>query len=240
MPANYTATAQPQPQSLSASLHPAAGKLAAVASRYPGRALFATRFSPEDQLVAHLIFKNALPVRVFAYAESAPHDILMRSVDFFQGNIEVSTRQARLAAAAFAAKHPEAALAYEQRPATAPLLQLLSGHHVLISSLRKDQLPATATPPVPFEWDEANQRAIFYPLFDWTAKQVQTYLWGYDIPYLRASEVPVQKPIWANPSVWNRALQLIRPKAGNANPKPNDPIKDVFDVFRPKQAVWGF
>ncbi len=240
MPANQTITARPHNQSLGVAHHATAEPLAAVAREYPGRVLFATRFSPEDQLVAHLIFHNALPVRVFAYAESAPHGILMRSVDFFQGNIEVSTQQARLAAVAFAARHPEATLAYEQHPATAPLLQVLSGHHLLISSRRRDQLAKTAAPPVPFEWDEANQRAIFYPLLDWTAKQVQAYLRVYDIPYLPASEVPVQKSIPTNPSIWNRALQLVRPKAGSANLKKNEQIEDFFNVFRPKQAAFGF
>ncbi len=213
----------------------AASELSSFASKYPGRALFATRFSPEDQVVAHLIFQNKLPLRVFTYSGGDQHDILVRSVDFFQRSIEVSFQQARLATAAFAARHPEVVAQYEQNPAIAPLAQILQGHHLLISSRRKNELSSRTA----LEWDEKNQRAIFYPLFDWTEQQVQAYLAYYQIPQIAASPAPVPVAAPSVFSVWVNALQLRLNQRRTAVREKLDISPDAFPFSRPKQAFFG-
>ena len=225
------------------SIIPAVQELASLAAKYPGRTLVATRFSPEDQILAHLIFRNALPIRVFTYSGADQYDILIRSVDFFKGNIEVSFRQARLAAAEFAECHPEVVQEYEKKPATAPLIQVLQGHHLLVSSQRKNQLLENQSNPVQFEWDESKQRAVFYPLFDWTEKQVQAYIQQHDIPHLPAPTVPAPKPALATQpmsSPWRGVLQLLAPKRpADANLKKAASVTDLFRSHSPKQALFG-
>jgi phosphoadenosine phosphosulfate reductase len=177
-------------------------QLQSVVANYPARTVFATRFSLEDQVLSHLIFKNDLSVRVFTLTGGDQHRILVESVEFFNANIEVSFRQARLGTAAFAQQHPAVAVDNAATPATAPLTQLLQGHHLLISSLRKDQLARQQQHPTQLEWDEANQRAIFYPLFDWTEQQVREYVAQFGLPHqpvgavaLSLSEAAEQQPI---------------------------------------------
>lgn len=219
-------------------------ELAALTVKYPGRTLFATWFSSEDQIVAHLVFGNALPIRVFTRSGADQYDILIRSVDFFKGNIEVSFQQARLAAAEFAERHPEIVREYEKNPATAPLVQVLQGHHLLISSRRKDQLLEKQPNPVQFEWDEAKQRAVFYPLFDWTEKQVQAYIQQHDIPHLPAPLLPASKRASATqptPSPWRSVWQLLALKhpATEPNLKKAASVIDLFRSHSPKQALLG-
>jgi phosphoadenosine phosphosulfate reductase len=182
-------------------------QLALLVETYPGRALFATRFSPEDQVLAHLVFGNTMPVRVFTFSGAAQNDLLLRSVDFFGGNIELSFRQARQAAAEFDARHPELVAEYEKNPAIAPLSHVLGGHHLLISGLRKDQLAASRPNPSRLEWDEAKQRAIYHPLFDWTNSQVQAYLRYYGIPFAGIETEHVPGPAGRVYSSHNTASQ---------------------------------
>ncbi len=120
MSLHHTTTANFQNRFFTAS-DAATRALSSFSDQYSGRALFNTRFSPEDQVVAHLIFRNKLPFRVFTSCGADQHDILVRSVDFFNSSIEVSFQQARLAAAEFATRHPEIVREYEQNPTTAPL-----------------------------------------------------------------------------------------------------------------------
>lgn len=184
--------------------------LASLVETYPGRALFATRFSPEEQVLAHLVFGNALPVRVFTFTGAVHNDLLLRSVDFFGGNIELSFRQARQAAAEFDARHPELLAAYEKNPAIAPLDYVLGNHHLLISARRKNQLAAIRPNPSRLEWDETKQRAIYHPLFDWTEAQIQAYLRYFGIPYAGAETGQLPGPASNTRSTRNTAS---RPRA---------------------------
>lgn len=187
-------------------------KLRRIVQQYSGRALFATRLGAEDQVLAHLIFKATIPVRVFTYSGWAPDNVLLQSVDLFQRSIEVSTQQSRRAAAIFAQNHPEAAAQRATRPATASIEQLLAGHHVLISSQRKSELAQYKTNPVPMEWDETNQRAIFYPLFYWTNAEVEQYLTKHQLIHNPAFPVWNGHAATVQPTWWQRALAYVKNK----------------------------
>ncbi|MDX2281249.1 MAG: phosphoadenosine phosphosulfate reductase family protein [Saprospiraceae bacterium] len=197
-------------------------QLREITTEYPGRALFETVFSNEDQVVAHLIFNNHLPIRVFTKYRTTKHSILMRSVDTFRASIEISFQQAQVAAAEFAAKHPELNTQYDQKPEIAPIYHLLSGRHVLISSLRKDQIEPALRPSQALEWDILHQQAVFYPLFFWSEQQVQDYL--------RAYAIPTTQPLPAEPSIHAATPNHISNEVWTLGAKPKSPAK--------KKSLW--
>lgn len=205
MSANYFSTTRFRNRSFDHISLPAVQQLSDLALQYPGKTVFITRFTPEDQLLTHLIVEHAPPVRVVADSESAPYDILMRSVDFFKGSIELSTRQSRQAAHDFEARYPSVAQAYAERPAIRPLVQVLSGHHLLVSAVRKDGAQ------LPLLWDEARQRAVVHPLFNWTDRQVWSYLQAFGIPTQQRPPEHVFRTA-AAPSVWRLAAGLLKSK----------------------------
>jgi phosphoadenosine phosphosulfate reductase len=217
--------------------------LASTIGKHKGRALFSTRFSLEDQVLAHLIFKSKLPIRVFTFSGADQYDILIRSVEFFKANIEISFQQARLAAASFAERHPEVVSEYEDSPSTAPLSHLLLGNHLLISSRRKDQLLAMDINPIQFEWDKNSKRAIFYPLFDWTAEQVQAYIEQAGIPHIggaiQRTAKGAEAPSEALP-FWDTFLRWITPRRQSSTAKNAGHITtEWYRAESHKQAVFG-
>ena len=154
-------------------------KLDVLTTHYPGRTVFATRFTPEDQVLSHLIFNSKLPIRVVSHAPASQNDILLRSIDFFNAVIELSFAQVRQSVSAWISREPEVATrVLAEKPAAAPLSLVLEGHHLLISSDRNSESS--------WEWEESRQRAVYYPLQGWTEQQVYAYLSYYGIPYLNA------------------------------------------------------
>lgn len=209
-----------------------AKELALLAGRHPGRSLFATRFSPEDQIVAHLIFKYDLPVRVFTFSGAEHHDILIRSVDSFRGTIEVSFHQARQAAAEFTAKYPEIQQEYEKNPGTAPLGYVLQGHHLLITGQRKQHLAASYTNPASLEWDEAGGRAVFHPLYYWTDEQVSDYIRQNNIPHYPEQ---IAVPAAAAVPPQDHTLRILSSKRTGDIAVKSKPVADVFNAWKGRQ-----
>lgn len=213
--------------------------IAEVAEKYQHRALFATQFSPEDQVLAHLIFHHKLPVRVFTYDGGYDFEILIRSVDAFKGNIEVSFQQARLAADDFAERHPETVIQYESNPASAPLTHILRGLHVSVSSQRWQQLLATQANVLPFEWDETNQRAVFYPLFDWTEKDIWAYIEYHNLPVDAKKPHFAPEAVGSRLSIWRNALQLIKTKQQGSSTKKAGYFPAIFQSPGVRPPIFG-
>jgi phosphoadenosine phosphosulfate reductase len=157
-------------------------ELSQLAIQYSGRTLFSTRFCFEDQVLAHLIITQKLPIRIFSYSAADQYDILVRSVDYFNHSIEVSFRQARDFSSEHLSAHPELRVTYNKYPEIAPIQYILQEHHLLISSRRRSQLILSQDNPVPLEWDESRKRSVFYPLFDWTDADIYRYLKTHQIP----------------------------------------------------------
>ncbi|MBN8682558.1 MAG: hypothetical protein J0L99_07890 [Chitinophagales bacterium] len=154
-------------------------KLDVLTTHYPGRTVFATQFTAEDQVLSHLIFNSKLPVRVISHATAAQNEILLRSIDFFNAVIELSFAQVRQSVSAWIGREPEhATRVLAEKPSVAPISLVLQGHHLLISSNRNSAGS--------WEWDESRQRAVYYPLQGWTEQQVSGYLAYYGIPYLNS------------------------------------------------------
>ena len=181
-----------------------------VAANFPGRAVFETSFSPEDQVITHLIFENNIPIRVFTRTSRFEYDLLKGTVDHYGKAIEISFRQAEQASQTFADNHPEQVAAWDQQPHAAPLSYVLESKHVVISSARNEHA-ANA----PLQWDEAREKFVFSPLVYWTDNQVFAYILDNDIPH-REGTVPVIAPddeaAAENTLVWNASFRKFLPQ----------------------------
>lgn len=164
-------------------------RLATTVAEYPGRVLFATQFSPEDQVLAHMIFRNKLPIRVYTYSGTSQYEMLIRSVDFFKGNIEMASHQTQLTTIETSTRYASHDPGNVQDDLLSiSLSRALQHQHLLISSARKEQLAKKQQDPGPFAWDKVRQNPIYYPLFGWSEKQVYAYLDRYSIPYTLPSQ----------------------------------------------------
>ncbi|HPI09196.1 MAG TPA: hypothetical protein PLM41_22540, partial [Saprospiraceae bacterium] len=108
-----------------------------IAGQFPGRAVFETSFSPEDQVLTHLVFEYNIPVRVFARSGKHSFEILKETVDHYGKAIEISFLQAEQYTRSFANQNPEQVAAWEANPQIAPLNYVLENKHVTLSSRRK-------------------------------------------------------------------------------------------------------
>lgn len=218
MPASTTTPNASRQRDFHPTTHPTARELAVLTERYPGRVLFSTGFTPAEQVVAHLIFKHQLQIRVYTSSGNGRGDILFRSVDFFNGVIEVYFQQGQVAAGEWAGRHPELAEAAATNPAAAPLGLVLRGRHLLVTGLRRQDLLAAGVPaPVPFEWDQARQRAVFHPLFNWSDEAVEDYVRRHALPCLPAPVPAAPIPAAAaDTPLWGRVAGFFRGKSAVA------------------------
>ncbi|MBL7781331.1 MAG: phosphoadenosine phosphosulfate reductase family protein [Saprospiraceae bacterium] len=181
-----------------------------VAAHFPGRAVFETKFSPEDQVITHLIFKNNIPIRVFTRSSRHEYDILKGTIDHYGKAIEISFQQAEQASKTFAEKHPEQVAAWNEQPHIAPLSFVLESKHVAISSSRNEQV-ANA----PLQWDEAQEKFVFSPLIYWTDNQIFAYILDNHIPH-REGTVPVidlhNEATVEGAIVWNASFRKFLPQ----------------------------
>ena len=155
-----------------------------IAGQFPGRAVFETTFSPEDQVLTHLIFEYNIPVRVFARSGKHPYEILRETVDHYGKAIEISFLQSEQYTRSFADQNPEQVAAWETNPRIAPLNYVLESKHVALSSRRKEPLESA-----PLSWDEAREKFVFSPLIYWTDNQIYAYILDNEIPH-SAGTVP--------------------------------------------------
>lgn len=158
-----------------------------IADQFAGRALFETNFTPEDQVLTHLIFEYQIPIRVFTRSGRHEYEILKETVDHYGKVIEVSFLQAESATQTFAGNNPEQVVAWKNKPEIAPLSYVLQHKHVLLSSLRNERSAAA-----PLTWDNAQEKFVFSPLIYWTDNQIYAYILENEIPHL-AGSVPVSQ-----------------------------------------------
>lgn len=181
-----------------------------VAEYFPGRAVFETNFSPEDQVITHLIFENNIPIRVFTRTSRHEYDLLKGTVDHYGKAIEISYLQAEQASKSFAEQHPEQVAAWNKQPHIAPLGYVLESKHVSISSARNEHA-ANA----PLQWDEAQEKFAFSPLIYWTDNQIFAFILDNRIPH-REGTAPVltlhEEATTESGIVWNGSFRKFLPQ----------------------------
>jgi len=169
--------------------------LAWFSSAYAGKIAFSTSLGAEDQAILHMIWKEALPVRVFTLDTGRmfqeTYDLIDINRNKFNLPIEVYFPDALRVEAMVREKGIN--LFYESIEnrqfcctirKIEPLMRALAGMEVWITGMRRNQ-SVTRTGAGRVEWEPRYGLLKLNPLIDWTDDE----LWS----YLRENKVPVSE-----------------------------------------------
>jgi len=167
-------------------------RLAAVRAQIPGRIVFTTSFSLEDQAIGHAIFSQQLPIdvvtldtgRLFAethqvWAETEKH-YQVRVRAFFPDTADLEALVSRQGDSGFRTSVvARRACCYVRK--VAPLDRALAKVSGWITGLRADQSGERAR--LSFASFEAERRLLkVNPLIDWTRDDVAEFVRAHDVP----------------------------------------------------------
>ena len=161
--------------------------------RYPGKTVFSTSFSEEDQLITHWIFENKLPIRVFTLDTGRmfpeTYSTWSRTLEKYQQPIEPFYPQAEPLQNFVAENGPNAFYESVELRKTCcairkvePLQRALKGNEYWITGIRAEHSPNRHSMQS-IEWDGGNQLTKIHPLLHWTLEQVKQEIKSHHIPY---------------------------------------------------------
>ena len=164
-----------------------------LTEQFPGQVTFSTSFSYEDQVIAHEILSNQLPVSVFTldtgrlFAET--YSVWSNTNEKYHANITAYYPDYRLLEEFVTDKGPNAFYeSVENRKQCCfirkvePLKRALAGNAVWITGLRAEHSPDRKDLSV-IEWDETNQIIKYNPILNWNTEQVKKYIDDNNVPY---------------------------------------------------------
>jgi phosphoadenosine phosphosulfate reductase len=164
-----------------------------LTGQFPGQVTFSTSFSYEDQVIAHEILSNQLPVNVFTldtgrlFAET--YSVWSNTNEKYHANITAYYPDYRLLEEFVTDKGPNAFYeSVENRKQCCfirkvePLKRALAGNAVWITGLRAEHSPDRKDLSV-IEWDETNQIIKYNPILHWDTEQVKKYIDTNNVPY---------------------------------------------------------
>jgi phosphoadenosine phosphosulfate reductase len=167
--------------------------LSLLARQFPGQVTFSTSFSFEDQVIAHEILSNELPISVFTldtgrlFAET--YSVWSSTNARYQSNVKAYYPDAATLEKFVQANGPNAFYeSVENRKQCCyirkvePLKRALQGNAVWITGLRAEHSPDRNNLAV-LEWDEGNQVIKYNPILHWTTEQVRKYIDDNNVPY---------------------------------------------------------
>lgn len=178
-----------QQQIESLSLEESLRKIAEFAK---GNAVFSSSFGQEDQVIAHAIFTNELPIRVFTLDTGRlfqeTYELMDKTRAKYKKNIDVyfpatEKTQQLIQQKGFNSFYESV----ENRKECCfirkiePLKRALQGSTIWITGLRAEQSENRSTLNS-LEWDEANNVYKFNPLVNWTYEEVLAYIAENKIP----------------------------------------------------------
>jgi phosphoadenosine phosphosulfate reductase len=164
-----------------------------LASAFPGRVVFSTSFSVEDQVITHHIAEASLPITIFTldtgrlFAET--YSVWSSTNEKYHTRIKAYYPDRALLEDYLNERGPNAF--YESVAnrkdcchirKVEPLRRALKGQAVWITGLRAEHSPERKDHQL-VEWDEANQVIKYNPLLHWDTASVKEYIDRHDIPY---------------------------------------------------------
>ena len=176
-------------------ISPLAESIGRVAELFPGQVAFSSSLGQEDQVLADIIFRNNLAVRVFTidtgrlFNES--YELLERTIARYKKPIDVFFPQAE-GVQSYVAEHGINGFyeSVENRKTCCyirkvePLNRALRDVKVWITGLRADQSDNRRDMPM-IEWNEERQLYKFNPLIRWSYDEMLDYLRQHNVPYNR-------------------------------------------------------
>jgi phosphoadenosine phosphosulfate reductase len=169
------------------------GALAVLAAEFPGRVVFSSSFSNEDQVVTDFIRKTGLDIGVFTLDTGRlfPQTIStwVNTNSHYEVKVEAYFPDYRQLEGYLKEHGPDAFYASVDHRKTccyirkvAPLQRALADKSVWITGLRSEHSPSRNDLEI-LEWDEANQVIKYNPILHWTTEQVWEYVRGHRLPY---------------------------------------------------------
>jgi len=167
--------------------------LTLVSDIFRDKIVFSTSFGWEDQVIAHIIFANNLPIKVFTLETGRlfpeTYYVWNRTMEIYGKPIHAYYPQHELLEKMVNAKGPNSFYeSVENRKECCgirkiePLNRALEGNECWITGIRAEQ-SANRQFMEHVEWDEPHQLVKFHPIYSWTLDEVKEYIKKYNIPY---------------------------------------------------------
>ncbi len=167
--------------------------LALLATEFPGQVVFSTSLGYEDQVISHMIFSNAIPVKVFTLDTgrlfNETYSVLNSTLEKYKTSIQVMYPQTDLIEELVTKKGP---ISFYESPENRkeccnirkvePLKRALKGNAVWVTGIRAGQSGNRQDMPS-VEWDEENQIIKYHPILNWSLQEIKSYISKYTIPY---------------------------------------------------------
>ncbi|MDQ6902003.1 MAG: phosphoadenylyl-sulfate reductase [Bacteroidota bacterium] len=167
--------------------------LLALATDYPGQVTFSTSFSFEDQVIAHKILINNLPINIFTLDTGRifpeTYSVWNSTNERYKTRIKAFYPDQSLLEPFVEVKGPNSFYeSVENRKDCCyirkvdPLKRALKDNAIWITGLRAEHSADRHDMPQ-VEWDESNNIIKYHPLLYWTTEEVKQYINDNNIPY---------------------------------------------------------
>ena len=177
----------------SVAMLPAQEALAILPGTFPGKTIFSTSFSWEDQVITHLIAAQKSEIKLFT----------LDTGRLFEETLYVWNRTREQYDVEITAYHPDHILlesfisekgpnsfyeSVENRKACCyirkvePLQRAIAGNELWITGLRAEHSPNRHDLPQ-IEWDENNNIIKYHPLLHWTTEELKAFIHSNGVPY---------------------------------------------------------
>lgn len=164
-----------------------------LSEKFPGKVVFSTSFSYEDQVITYHIFSQQLPVKVFTLDTGRlfpeTYSVWSSTLERYKQPITAYYPDAKAVESFVAENGPNAFYESTELRLTCcqirkvqPLKRALQGQSVWITGLRAEHSPGRSNLQV-LEWDDTNQIIKFNPLLHWSTEEVKACINKYNIPY---------------------------------------------------------
>jgi phosphoadenosine phosphosulfate reductase len=160
---------------------------------FPGKLVFSTSFSYEDQVITDCISKLSFAVNIFTLDTGRlfpeTYSTWSRTLERYQLPITAYYPDAQRLQEFVRSYGPNSFYeSVENRKQCChirkvePLKKALAGNAVWVTGLRAEHSPNRSDMTI-LEWDEVNQIIKYNPLLNWTTEEVRQYIDQYNIPY---------------------------------------------------------
>ena len=167
--------------------------LSFLAEQFPGKVVFSTSFSFEDQAISHIILSNHLPIKIFTLDTGRlfpeTYSVWRSTNEKYNTRVQAYYPDTMMIENYVSEKGPNAFYeSVENRKEcchirkVVPLKRALKGNEIWITGLRAEH-SADRHDMAQVEWDETNNVIKYHPLLYWTTAEVKQFINKNDIPY---------------------------------------------------------
>lgn len=160
---------------------------------FPDRVVFTTSFGIEDQVISHFIFANNIPVEVVTLDTGRlfkeTYSVFNKTIEKYQKKIKVYFPDRRAVEKMMTQKGPfsfyyskENRIECCRVRKVAQLNRVMADKLCWISGIRATQ-SENRSQMNQLEYDEGRELFKFYPLFEWSLDEVESYIKVNNVPY---------------------------------------------------------